>query len=759
MPATSLGIAWSLATASLLGAYGASPAHAAETETSTALAEVVVTAQRREEDIRDVPMSISAISATDLANRGDVTFKDYAVTVPSVSFGFKGGEARGSGNTIAIRGVSGTNTTGYYVDDTPIPTGVDPHLIGVERIEILRGPQGTLYGSGSMGGTIKLVSVQPAPEEFDGVVQVTLSDTDEAGDPNYSLDGSVNLPLGDKSALLISGYIDNRGGVFDRIYGEPLPYYPEGVVIGETGRNENVDDSSIYGGRISLLWAPTDNVTITPTIYYQDTTVDGIFAADADTDEFDQYRAYDFEEPFDEEYYLANLTMKFAFGWAELTSSTSYLDREFGEIEDNTEIIDLFLRGAYGNPEAAMFPALTNNDRHHDRFTQEFRLAGQAGSVRWLVGAFYQETDVTRDALILMEGMSTDPDYADFGGDLGFISRDGTSAEEKALFTDLSWAITEKFEASAGVRYFDNSIEGFRQSGGFLDAEVNLGPDDLNQSENGFTPRFAAKYQAGADTMLYASAAKGFRGGGFSIPLPDYCDDDLIDVGFLGQPGSFDSDSLWSYEAGVKTAWFGNRVNLDLAVFQIDWTEIQQQIRLECGWGFNANLGEAEIQGFELEARALPADGLELGLGVSLNDSEITDPGVNTPAHAGDQLLDTPKWKVYLNVQYTFPLFNDTEMYLRADYQYNDDSFSTFNQDNSPTGEPYLPREAFDVVDFRAAVRWLNSDLELAAFVQNAFNEHANFGPYQSIGVDFPGRPRLATNWPRTIGLSLRKRF
>jgi len=737
---------------------GVAPTHAAETQTA-ALEEVIVTAQRREESLRSVPMSISAITATELANRGAVRFQDYAVSVPSLSFGYRGGEARGAGNTMAIRGVSGTNTTGYYVDDTPIPYGVDPHLMEVERIEVLRGPQGTLYGSGSMGGTIKLVSRKPNTGTFESTVQGVVSSTEEAGNVGYSLEASVDVPLGDKTAFAISGFSDDVPGKYDRIFGEPLPYYPEGVVTPPSGKKDNVDDSRIYGGRIALLFAPTENLQILPTVYYQKTSDDGISAADTTPDNFTQYRAYNFDEPYDDEYYLANLELKIGIGSAELTSSTSYFDRNFSETEDSTEVIDLFLHGLYANPDAAQFPGTLTNDRDQQRFVQELRLAGRAGPVNWLAGAFYEKAEIERHALLVFPGMSTNPDYFDFGTDIGFISDDGSTDKEKALFADASWSVTKDFQLSAGVRYFDSNVEGFRQSGGFFDAGLNLTSADLHQSETGYTPRFAAKYNLSEGNMIYVSAAKGFRPGGFSIPLPDMCSDDLINVGFLGQPGAFDSDSLWSYEAGVKSAWRDNRITVDLAVFLIDWSDIQQQIRLDCGFGFNANVGEARIDGFELEAKALVMDGLELGLGVSLNDSEITDPGPNTPAHKGDQVLDTPPWKVAANIQYTFPLGHATEMYVRGDYQYNDRCFSSFNQDNSPTGEPYLPRPSFNVVNLRGAVRWPDTDLEVAAFVDNVFNEHANFGPYQSIGIDFPGRPRLVTNQPRTYGISVRKTF
>jgi outer membrane receptor protein involved in Fe transport len=738
-----------------------SPAWAAEPQASAPqeIEEILVTAQRREQSIQSVPMSISAITATDLANRGAVQFTDYAVSVPSLSFGYRGGEARGSGNTIAIRGVSGTNATGYYIDDTPIPYGVDPHLIALERIEVLRGPQGTLYGSGSMGGTIKLVSRQPDPGAFASTVQGVVSSTAEASDLNYSFEGSLNIPLSSVTALAVSAYDDRTAGIYDRIYGEPLPYYPGSVISTAPGRKNNVDASNVYGGRIALLFAPTERLHILPTVYYQKTSDDGIRAADTTPDNFTQYRAYNFDEPFDDEYYLANLTVRLSLGKAELISSTSYFDRKFGEIEDSTEVLDTFLRGAYGNPDAPMLPGTLSNDRDQHRVVQELRLAGKASSIDWLVGAFYEKADIERNALLVFPGMSTNPDYFDFGtGDLGFISDDGSTSKERAAFMDFSWSIG-KFELSAGVRYFDNEIEGFRRSGGFLDAGLNLTPADLNQSETGTTPRFAVKYQLTPASMVYASAAKGFRQGGFSVPLPDYCADDLINIGFTGQPGAYNSDRLWSYEAGVKSAWRDNRITVDLAAFRIDWSGIQQQIRLDCGWGFNANVGEARINGFELQSSAEPIRGLELGLALSLNDSEITDPGVNTPAHKGDAVLDTPKWKAAANVQYTLPATSDTEIYVRGDYEFNDKSFSTFNQNNSPGGEPYLPRASFDIFDLRAAMRWVQRDLEVAAFVKNAFDEHANFGPYQSIGVDFPGRPRLATNRPRTFGVSVRKTF
>lgn len=753
----------------ILGGSLSIPAHAQDaeaeqepsaTQRASDIESIVVTAQRRVQTLIEVPMSVTAISGEELESKGVTDFLDYAVLVPSLSFGFNGAEARGSRNTIAIRGVSGTDTTGYYVNDTPIPYGVDPHLIDVRRVEVLRGPQGTLYGSGSMGGTIKIISEEPDPNEFSSSLKTALSFTKE-GNVNSEIAGVTNLPLvQDKVGARVSAFYESQSGIYDRIYGEPLPYYPAAPLPNLSGVDEDIDGSETYGAHVEVAFQPGANLEIVPSIFWQETREDGATQADTNPDQFEQFRVYNIQEPFKDNHILANLSIRYNFDFADFVSSTSVFDRQWEETEDITEIIDLLLRENYANPAAPPYPMPIFNSRDQDRFVQEVRLTGTARDVDWLLGAFYQTVDTSRFAIIFPEGMAADPDYVDFGVDDNlFLSNDSFKTTEKAIFTDLTWHITEQLDVSGGVRFFDNETESARDSSGLLDAGVVL--SGLKSTETGNTPRMAVRYMFNDATAVYATASKGFRLGGTNIPLPSTCDADLADLG-ITSPGTFESDSLWSYEVGTKTnaSLFGNSIDVNAAVFVIDWTDIQQDVRLpNCGFAFTSNVGESEIKGFEIEAVYAPTTDLNFTIAVSQNDSEVTDAGLAANAEAGDQLLNTPEWKFTASGESNFSLAGK-DAFFQLEYQFFGESWSTFNQDdpsNLLDPQPFLPRDDFQTVDARLGVQL--EDVQLIFFVENAFDEAANLGDARSIGLEFPGRRRLITNRPRTIGAMARIEF
>lgn len=719
---------------------------------------IIVTAQRRAQTLVEVPMSVTAITGEDLESKGMTGFLDYAVLVPSLSFGFNGAEARGSRNTIAIRGVSGTDTTGYYVNDTPIPYGVDPHLLDIQRVEVLRGPQGTLYGSGSMGGTIKVISEEPDPNELSSSLRTALSYTKE-GNVNSEISGVTNIPIvQDKIGARLSAFYERQSGIYDRIFGEQLPYYASAPRPNLFGVDENVDSSGSYGAHLEVAFRPVSDLEIVPSVFWQETIEDGATQADSDPGQFDQFRVYNIQEPFKDRHILANLAIRYHFGFADLVSSTSVFDRQWEETEDITEIIDLLLREAYANPAAPPYPMPIFNSRDQDRFVQELRLAGTAGQLDWLVGAFYQTVDTSRFAIIFPEGMAANPDYVDFGvNDNLFISNDSFETTEKAVFTDLTWRITEQLDVSAGVRLFDNETESARDSSGLLDAGVLF--SGRTSTETGNTPRMSMRYMLNDDTAVYTTASKGFRLGGTNTPLPSTCDGDLAELG-IASPESFNSDSLWSYEVGTKTGLFGDTLDVNAAAFQIDWSDIQQDVRLpNCGFAFTSNVGESEIRGFEVEAVYAPTDTLSLTFAVSQNDSEVTDAGLAANAETGDKLLNTPEWKFTASGESSFELAG-REAFFQLEYQFFGESWSTFNQDdpeNLVDPQPFLPRDEFQTVDARLGVQV--GDVQLIFFVDNALDEEANLGDARSIGLEFPGRRRLITNRPRTIGAMARIEF
>jgi len=752
-----LGAACAALSTGLMG--GTAAAQDGATEADQGEDVILVTAQRRPQTLVEVPMSITAITSEELEKRGIIDFLDYAVSVPSLSFGFNGTEARGNRNTIAIRGVSGTNTTGYYIDDTPVPYGVDPRLFDIARVEVLRGPQGTLYGSGSMGGTVKVVTEAPDTTEMtiEGIGDTSFT---QEGGGNAEVAFIANMPIAqDLAALRLSGYYERQSGIYDRIYGEELPYYPEAPTPSLSGVEEDVDSSDVYGFRAALAFTPTERLEIVPSFYWQQTNEDGATQADTDPEAFEQFRVYNISEPYDENYTLANLTARYDLGFAQFTSSTSHFNRRWKEVEDITEVIDTFFRGAYADPTAPPFPMPIFNNRNQERFTQELRLSGGGERFDWLVGGFYQWVDTQRLASLVPEGQAADPRYADFGvNDVFFVSNDSAETTELAAFVDVTWRITERIDVSGGVRLFDNEFEFMRDSGGLFDAGLQL--SDLTQSETGTTPRAAIRYAIDERTSIYATAAQGFRLGGTNTPLPPTCADDLAALN-VTTPDSFDSDTLWNYEAGVKAgSLLGGALSVDAAFFQIDWSDIQQNVRLPgCGFSFTNNVGEARIRGFEIEAVYSPRDDLTLTFSLSQNDSEIVDAGEGTAAEDGDELLSTPEWKAAASLEYDF-MFATRPAFVRVDYQYFGEAWSTFNQDDPDNVREtlaFLPRDSFQIVNARVNV--IFDDVTASLYVDNVLNEHANLSDARSIGLEFPGRPRFVTNRPRTVGVRARVTF
>ena len=745
-------------------ACAALPLHAQE---SGKLEEVIVTATKRAESLQEVGMSVTVLSERDIENIGIDSYLDFAVRIPNLGTSFQS-DGRFDANSPALRGVFGSGdksssaTTGFYIDDVPVTAALQPRVLDLERIEVLRGPQGSLYGARSMGGTIRLITQQPDLEETSGAIHTTLSSVTDGGE-NYTLDGHINLPLSDNAALRISGYYGDQSGIYDRVYEPVWTNYQTGEqVLGTTPafeRNEDTDDEEYYGGQIALKWMATDNLSITPKFMYQKIEADGLPFADIDAENMETRRFFDSEEPGEDEWWIGSVVINWSLGAGEVTSTTAYYERDTSEFEEEHTFLDFIYGAAVGIPITPLESTLETTSEY-ENFTHETRYTSNLdGRWNYTVGVFYGDSEFIRGYPGAFQPGVNDALNAFIGApanivpnDLIFITSQPEEVEELAVFGEVTFDLTERVSLTAGGRWYDTEVAFSSDSDGF----ANGGPSSFSgvQSESGFNPKVMASFDASDDLNFYASAAKGFRIGGVNGQIsPTLCGDELDRVGLDPESlRTYDSDDLWSYEVGVKSTLANNTMSLNAAVFFIDWQDSLQVQRLACGFQVDANIGDVESTGFEVEISAAPIEGLTLDLGVGYTDTEVVSPaGDGFPGYEeGASLHGVPDWTGTGSAQYIFPAFNGWDGRLRADANYYGDSTS-FNNGT------VVDRDSWAALNLRAGV--LNATWDVTLFADNVTDERANLADNRSIAAEMPGRPRIVTNRPRTIGLEARYRF
>jgi iron complex outermembrane receptor protein len=751
----------------LIAALMAAYAHGAD---SDALQEVIVTAEKRTENIQTVPMSITVLDAAQLEQRDVTSFIDYATTVPNLGFGYSGVGFANARN-ISIRGVAGANTTGFYLDDTPLPDSVDPRIVDVDRIEVLRGPQGTLYGARSEGGTVRIISAQPDPNEFSARVHTGVSDTWHSVKPNYVVDGAVNLPLiADHLALRIVGMEDSEAGFFTRTF----PTVPPLGATYTTVNNIAANDTS--GGSIALAWKPTEALTVTPRMMYQQSTYNGFpysdhgtyqvpapspapTALNLDPNNFVQKRMYNLPEGGHDRWTLSSLTVNYHADIGDFVSSTSYFDRDLYETEDISDY-------NYQILGAPFLTAISAGTTVHE-FVQEIRFASHFTGPLQLVAGAYFEASTGRP---IYEPPAIIPGLNEYFGGTAAAPAAGTNPlnpdelnyadghtheTEPAIYGELSYQLSAPLKIIAGARAYRTTT-----TSSFVEAGVVIGGPELldtpvSVKESGVNPKLELDYQVTPDQMVYTAASKGFRPGGVSISVPTAfgCGASLAALGVTPeQARRYRSDSLWNYEIGSKTSWLDQRLTVDGAVYYIDWKNLQQEILLSCGFGYAGNVGSAKSEGFELETHARPIRSLDLSAGVGYAHAVITSAGATSPQQPGSPIYQVPDWTANLQGTHTQPLSGDFSLVSNLTYGYVGHSKSANNNPFSPRVRP-----AYGLMDSRIALGW--SNYEVAFVGKNLQNTHANLSDNVSLGAEVVGRPRIVTNQPRTVGLEFRAKF
>jgi outer membrane receptor protein involved in Fe transport len=684
----------------VIAASGDTAASTEDEAGRTQLQEIIVTSQKRTEDIKDIPFSVSALGGVQLTEHHIADYDDITRALPGISF--TAGPGPGLDN-IEIRGVSSTSgsaTVGIYIDEVSVTVSnsqydgaVQPKLFDLDRVEVLRGPQGTLYGASSMGGTIRFITKQPDLTETSASVGTDLSDTHHGGFNNDEY-GILNIPVIEGVfALRIGVDLSHQSGYIDHYVPTPTGAGPGGTILA-LGTNDStgvlgqrgVNDIRTQVFRITGKIAAPDQWTITPAFMWQRTAASDTDIFYPDIGLYDQDKRV--AEPSTDDLVLPSLTVTKSFGWAELTSVTSYFQRDFRRVTDgtlyNSNIFanDYVVGGAYTTPptpvptagqvyatetQLGFLASPANYDARTEQISQELRLSSKSTSIAgvattWTAGLYY--SDQHRRFLddefipglqstyqsIYGYGINSNqsvvgPSYygataaypgVSFASDLIYYGHTYPIETQIAPFGEFGFEITPALKATVGLRYVSAKSSELVNSGGFYAYGL---PATYNDSEkfSATTPKFSLDYAINDNSNLYVTIAKGFRLGGPTGPDPTFqpngpppatpgtCDSDYISYGLTGAPKEFQSDSLWSYELGSKGHYLDNRLSINAAVYAIDWSNIQQTINLPtCGYLFTTNVGDAKIYGSELELRALLAQGLTLSLNAGTTHAYIT---------------------------------------------------------------------------------------------------------------------------------------
>ena len=730
------------------------------------LEEIVVTAQKREQVLADIPMSVTVLSGQALERQQADNFQDLVALVPGLSIN----SATRGVTRLTLRGVNTggvASTVGVYVGDVPFGSSSglangavlsgDFDTFDLSRIEVLRGPQGTLYGASSLGGVLKYV---PEPAKTDAVEARFRGSVEsvEDADPGYAVTGAVNVPLNDRFAVRATGFYRADDGYIDSIGNNPIPTLtdPNVNVLDGTLVEEGINSVDTYGGRVQALFRPSDTFSVNLTAMMQDIETGAPSTVDADPDTFEPLDSSPVqsryqEQSFDIAYRVYSGTVDWDFGAATLQSVTGYgtfeedfqLDAAIGaDLTGGPPLSALltFLFDDPGTPEiapllSAILPQITSTDK----WTQEFRLISpESDSFEWLVGAYYTEEDSLIDQTILAVEPGTQNPVA--GLPVLAIATLSSKYEEVALFANATWHVTSRFELSAGARQSDNDQNAIQVTDGPL-AGGALMEISGSSSESPFTWSLSPRFEFNETTSAYARVATGFRPGGPNVLPPGAPP---------GTPASYDSDELTSYEVGLKTESAGGLFALDVAAFFLDWEDIQL-FAVVNGFGVNTNGGTAESEGLEFTASLLPADGLTVSLNGAYTDTQLTqDTSATVGGLDGDPLPFVSEWSFGLSAGYEWPFAGDATAYVGGTAGYTGERPIGFDQREADGSLTEV--DSYTTLDLRAGLRYERWSFEV--YGKNLSDEEGITSVVTSNTIA-TGRADVAMIRPRTYGLTV----
>tara|TARA_A100001391_G_scaffold7621_9_gene5052 strand:- start:2375 stop:4675 length:2301 start_codon:yes stop_codon:yes gene_type:complete len=737
---------------------------------------IVVTASRRETNLSDVPVSVTAFSQSSMDEQSIREIDDIARSTPGVNFG----RGFGNGNSISIRGLggSGASTTGIYIDDTPIHTrtlnfgayNTYPLIFDLERVEVLRGPQGTLFGAGSEGGTLRFIT--PSPSLYDTSVygRAELSAV-RGGDVNYEGGVAYGTPIIDgKVGLRVSGWFQHRGGWIDRLD------KPSGEIV-----DENINFTESKAVKVDLKIAPTERLTITPSFYFQERRIEDngqIWDELSDVENGVFNTAIAVDQPATDRFKLFALKAEYDFDSFSIFSNTSYFDRYETANYDYSTLIPSYFVGLSFDDRFPNHQAFAYFLDRQKVFTQELRIQSNDGDspFTWLVGGFYNharqtayEDIIDRDFDRLIEtlrGVTVEQFFGQpvMSGDRIFTQDDSALDEQYAVFGEASYRFLDQLTVTVGGRYgkSEASLDNYATgpfNGGRTTSVSGEG------SDTSFDPKVSVAWEPSMDTMIYATVSKGSRPGGVNQQIPyvdGICKEDLDRNGGPA-PGAYGQDTVWSYEVGAKGSAAGGAVFFAGSAYYLQWKD-KQQGRFACGLSYIDNSGEAISKGFDLSLNVRPAHGVSLGLAVAYTDAYfsqgiavINDAGEEIVSIAeGDSLVSQP-WTVVANAQYDFAI-GSSDAYIRGDYQYQG-GFSPGSAFNPNTTAYDV--NAFKPIDTHFVTARAGVDLgawDISLFVKNLFDDRTILNRFRD-NRRVLGLTKVRIPEPRTIGLTATIRY
>jgi len=756
----------------------------AKPDASAELADIVVTATKRVSTVQDTPISLTAVTGADIQARGLADFTSLAQSVPGISM-----RTSGPGQTeFEMRGMASAGgnspTVGFYLDDTPLTAPaaaqngkvvIDPNLYDMDRVEVLRGPQGTLYGSGSMGGTIKIIPNAPNTEAFDTSAELIFSDTDGGGF-NHGENAMVNLPFGGGTAALRivgseshdSGWINRvviANGDFPLESGSPVLSTRGNVAAAPVAADyKDVNDEDLTSVRASLLWKPTDRLDITPSFFYQQIRQDGLSDIDSNPGTYTSYQPFNTPEPFSDQFNLGSVNVKYRFDAFDLTSTTSVWTRNETLMQDGTEEI----QWALSSP-GAIFPFYTSqgglgptvpasieNDKTKQT-SEEVRLTSTGDSkFQWLAGYFYADFTSDWDSYVTQPGA-----LPLFGTENDFTQLQPTKIIQNSFFGELSYQLTPQLKATAGLRRYSYDSSVTTTFSGWLSSTGGNNQATSNSGENdqGVNPKFDLSYEIDKNLLLYATIAKGFRPGGGNQPIPTSgpvgsgCEQDLQanhgTTSFVAPPPAFAPDSVWSYEVGEKAKVLDSRLTINSAIYFEKWNGVQQTIPLSCGFSYTDNSGDAQVKGGEIEVNALLVPDLILSANAGYAHAVFVVGSLEAGITAGTPVQDVPDWTSSVSLAYHHDIADNLALISRIENNYvagHTDATFAIN---------HLP--SYDLTNLRAGVEGAHWSAVL--FATNLFNVKALLTDAPAINVNAATFNRIAVSQPLTIGVDLNYRF
>src|SRR5882757_3395692 len=767
------------------------------------LEEIVVTAEKRESTVQATPIAMTALSAGDLTGENITSIQDLVGAIPGISL-----RTAGPGQTeYEMRGLASSGgsvaTVGFYIDETPLSasavalngrTVIDADLYDLNRTEILRGPQGTLYGAGSMGGTIKLVTNPPKLHDLEGAAYVDASQT-TGGSTNGRGSLMLNLPLGDIASLrfvttgkYISGWIHRYVVApgqfpFPTNFGNCGVYYcsrgdVQGAPVAKDISNSNIE--RFISSRAALLVQPSDALSITGSFMYQRIDADGYNNYQAPPNNEAIYQPYDIKEPYYDSFHMWSLKVSYDMSFANLTSASSYWKRDVYQSTDSTEALQNIFN------YTAFIPNLYQDNDTTWQLAQELRLTSRGeGDLQWVGGLYYSNLHsgyITKNQTVGFVNTPACPygdgpsghcpaaDQFTYGAIAGynpqgimFNDNNPNILKQKAIFGEASYKLTPTLKLTAGLRFYKFNISNNANQRGLGTASGNATPtiDSASGTNTSLLPKVNLSYEPTSDLTVYSTLSKGSRPGGVNLPIPlvpfsqgafYYCGPGTGPSYLTSQPSYYAPDNIWSIEVGEKARFADRRFSVNADVYYVKWHNIQQLVVLSCGYPYNTNVGDAKTYGPELEMAAKITDALTVDLSAAYTQAYISSPKdtPGLPITSGTRVTSIPKYTGNLAVSYESTLGQDYKMTFRVSESYVGPVYDTaFFQETLGS---------YGLMDFRLG---LGKEVWTASlFGTNLTNKHAGLTIDNTVFAwQQPTITRVSTNQPRTIGIAFETKF